>query len=86
MNTISYSIIEPIAKRIRRARMERRPIELTPEQVTLLDEWMQNELELQADTEWLTRAIITDKREDFISLDQAEKESTGGVNNLDLSS
>jgi len=72
MNVISYAIIEPIARRIRRARLERKPVQLSVDQVTLLDEWMQSELELQADAEYLAHAVAEDSPEDFISLDDVE--------------
>ena len=78
MNTISFSAIEPIARRIRKARLQRRPIQLNTEQVALLDEWIQSELELQADAEWLARATISDERRDFISLDEVEYELKTG--------
>ena len=74
MNEISYSVIEPIARRIREARTLRQPVQLTADQVTLLDEWMRNELELQADSEWLAHAVAADDPTDFVSLDEAEAE------------
>jgi len=74
MNTIAYSVIEPIARRIHQARAQRQPVQLTTDQVTLLDEWMQYQLELQADAEWLARAAADDEPGDFISLDEAEAE------------
>jgi len=74
MNTVSYSIIEPIAQNIRQARLEHRSVQLSVEQVTLLDEWMQSELELQADSEWLSRAAVTDEEDEFVRFEEAEKE------------
>jgi hypothetical protein len=50
MNAISYPVIEPIAQRIHEARTRRQSVQLSSDQVTLLDEWMQHELELQADS------------------------------------
>jgi len=72
MSNITYRVIEPIARCIREARAQRQPVLLNPDQVTLLDEWMQYELELQADSEWLARAVVTDEHADFVSLDDAE--------------
>jgi hypothetical protein len=72
MNTIAYSVIEPIARRIRQARLKREPVQLNADQATLLDEWMQCELELQADSEWLARAVAADDPADFISLENVE--------------
>ena len=74
MNAISYPVIEPIAQRIHEARALRQPVQLSPDQVTLLDEWMQYELELQADSEWLARAAASDEQADFVGLDEAERE------------
>jgi hypothetical protein len=71
MNGISYSVIEPIARRIREARTLRQPVQLTADQVTLLDEWIRHEIEWQADSEWLARAAATDEPSDFVSLDEA---------------
>jgi hypothetical protein len=68
MNAVSYSVIEPIARRIHEARTLRQPVQLTPEQVTLLDEWMRYELELQADSEWLAHAAAADDPNDFTAL------------------
>lgn len=65
MSTITCSVIEPIARRIRQARLQRQPVQLTIDQVTLLDEWMQSQLELQADAEWLARAVVDAEPNDF---------------------
>ncbi len=67
MNAISISVIEPIARRIRQARAQRQPLKLSADQVTLLDEWMQYEFELQADSEWLARAVAADDPADPVS-------------------
>lgn len=74
MNAVTYSVIEPIARRIHEARTLQQPVQLTAEQATLLDEWMRYELDLQADSEWLARAVATDEPADFMSLDEAEAE------------
>lgn len=74
MSVISYRVIEPIAQRIREARARRQPVQLSADQVVLLDEWMQCELELQADSEWLAQAVARDGHAGFVSLEQAEKE------------
>jgi hypothetical protein len=74
MNVISYPVIEPIAHRIHEARTLRQSVQLSSDQVTLLDEWMQHELELQADSEWLARAAASDDQADFVGLDEAEAE------------
>ncbi len=79
MNTVTYSVIEPIARRIREARARQQSVQLTAEQVTLLDEWMRYELELQADSEWLARAVATDEPSDFMSLDEVE----AGLQNIE---
>jgi hypothetical protein len=74
MNTVSYPIIEPIARRIHEARTQRQPVQLTADQVALLDEWMRHELELQADSEWLAHAVAADDPTDFVGLDEAGAE------------
>jgi hypothetical protein len=74
MNTVSYPIIEPIARRIHEARAQRQSVQLTADQVALLDEWMRHELELQADSEWLAHAAAADNPTDFVSLGEAEAE------------
>ena len=74
MSVISYRVIEPIAQRIREARARRQPVQLSADQVALLDEWMQFELELEADSEWLAQAVARDDRARFVSLEEAEKE------------
>ena len=74
MNVISYPVIAPIAQRIHEARTLRQSVQLSPDQVTLLDEWMRHELELQADSEWLARAAASDDQADFVGLDEAEGE------------
>jgi hypothetical protein len=70
MNAVTYSVIEPIARRIREARTLQQPVQLTAEQVTLLDEWMRYEFELQADSEWLARAVAINEPANFMSLDE----------------
>jgi hypothetical protein len=65
-------VIEPIAHRIREARARRQPVQLSADQVALLDEWMQFELELQADSEWLAQAVAMDDRAGFVGLEEAE--------------
>jgi len=62
--------IEPIAHRIREARAKRQPVQLSADQVALLDEWMQFQLELQGDAEWLARAVARDEQADFVGLDE----------------
>jgi hypothetical protein len=74
MSMITYRVIEPIARRIREARAGRQPIQLSADQVTLLDEWMQHELELEADSEWLAQAVARDDQAGFVSLKEAERE------------
>jgi hypothetical protein len=74
MSVISFRVIEPIAHRIREARARRQPVQLSADQVALLDEWMQFELELEADSEWLAQAVARDDRAGFVSLEEAEKE------------
>ena len=74
MSVISYRAIEPIAHRLREARAKRQPVQLSPDQVVLLDEWMQFELELEADSEWLAQAVAAEDGTGFLSLDQAERE------------
>jgi hypothetical protein len=74
MNAVTYSVIEPIARRIREARALQQSVQLTAEQVKLLDEWMRYELELQADSEWLAHAVAAEDLHDFLSLDEAEAE------------
>jgi hypothetical protein len=69
---ISFGLIEPIANHIRKARLERKPVQLSAEQVALLDEWMQATLELQADSEWLMGKAISDERADFVTLEEAD--------------
>ena len=74
MSMISYRVIEPIAQRIREARARRQPVQLSADQVALLDEWMQLELELEADSEWLAQAVARDDRTGFVSLEEGERE------------
>ena len=74
MSDVCFRAIEAIANHIHEAHMRRRALRLDPDQVALLDEWMQAELELAADSEWLARAVASDDRSSFVSLEQAKKE------------